>query len=299
MKKGIILIFAIFSIGIVIYFGTPSEQEVSTPNISTKKPEDLIPKGQKLPPSSNQAMPINKTEKNKNLAGFSLIKKNQYFKKIRDTIKDQWNELEECENEFDLRFGELLKLDDKDALVYLNDPNNLDNFLENVSSFNMTTPSSAKMIKQLAEPITNDVEGKEILDTVGYVKTCRSSQKSTLVWFLLNIKNKNQITALATIGFFENENSTLTYPNILFKQIFDIKSFLENYGIDPSTFLEISQIETDYAAYSKRKSEIYTNLAPENQENFNSKAQKEDYDFAVKLQSKIKLLLGKVKTKFI
>lgn len=299
MIKGIILILTIFSIGLVIYFWGSSNQEVSRPNISTNKPKDLVPKEQKPHQPTIQVIPLNNPEKKKKLEGLSSIKKNQYFKKIRDTIKDQWNELEECENEFDLRFGELLKLDDKAALEYLKDPNNLDNFLENVSSFNMTTPSSAKMIKQLAEPITSEVDGKEIVDTVGYVKTCRSSQKSTLVWFLLNLKNKNQISALATIAYFENENSTVTYPSILIQQIFDIKSFLGNYGIDQSSFPEISEIEKDYAAHSKRISEIYTNVAPENQGNFNPKVQKEDYDFAVKLQAKIKLLLGKIKTRFI
>lgn len=291
MIKKIIFILAIFSIGLVLYFGSSSNQEASRSNISTKKPKNLIPNENKLPLPPTQVIPLNKPEKNKNLGEFSSIKKNKYFKKIRDTIKDQWNELEECENEFDLRFGELLKLDDKQALEYLNDPNNLDNFLENISSFNMTTPSSAKMIKQLAEPIANDVDGKEILDMVGYVKTCRSSQKSTLVWFLINLKNKNQITALATIAYLENENSTLTYPNILIKQIFDIKSFLGNYGIDQSTFPEIAQIEKDYEAYDKR-------TAMEERTNFNPKAQKNDYEFALILQPKIKLLLEKIKSRF-
>ncbi|MFI5391456.1 MAG: hypothetical protein ACHQYQ_08850, partial [Bacteriovoracales bacterium] len=225
--------------------------------------------------------------------------KNNYFKKIGDTIKDQWKELEECENEFDLNFGELMKMGPKQANDYLSDPNNLDNFLEKISSFNMTTPSSAKMIKLLAEPIASDVDRKEILETVGFVKTCREFEKSNLLRALHNLKNKNQTTAQATIAFFENENSTLTYPNILYEQIWDIKTFLNDYGIDRTAFPEIDQIEKDQGAYHLRRGKIYDTMTSEERATFQPKIQKGDYEYAIQLQSKIKLLLKKIKEKII
>jgi len=155
------------------------------------------------------------------------------------------------------------------------------------------------MIKLLAEPIASDVDRKEILETVGYVKTCRDIEKSNLLWALQNLKNKNQITAQATIAFFENENSTLTYPYILYKQIWDIKTFLDDYGIDKSAFPEIAQIEKDQAAYYERSGKIYKTLTPEERGTFDPKTHKESYEFAIQLQSKIKLLLDKIKEKFI
>lgn len=299
MIKGIILILTIFSIGLVIYFWGSSNQEVSKQNISTNKPKDLIPKAQKPPQPTIQVIPLNSPEKKKKLEGLSSIKKNQYFKKIRDTIKDQWNELEECENEFDMHFGDLLKMGQEQAMEYLKDPNNLDNFLEKISSFNMTTPSSAKMIKQLAEPIASEMDWMEILETVGYVKTCRDREKYNLRYILFNLKNKNKKTAWATIAFFENENSTLTYPDILYNQIVDLVPFLEYYGLKKSDFPEIAQIKKDQMEFHKRKSQIYERVAPEDTGKFNPKAQKEDYDYALKLQPRIKSLLKKIKEKFI
>lgn len=233
----------------------------------------------------------------KEMKDFTFISKNKYFKKIRDTIKDQWKELEDCENEFDLQFGELIAMAPVQQLEFLKDPNNLDNFLEKISSFNMTTPSSAKMIKELAEPIASEVSGKEILDTVGYVKTCRDTEKSTLLWILHNLNIKNQDTARAHIMFFENENSTLTYPEILFRQIYDLKIFLGDYGLKESDFPEIAQIEKEHQEFRKMESDIH--LSAEERVLFNSKTQKNDYEYAIKLQAKIKLLLEKVKRNFI
>jgi len=230
---------------------------------------------------------------------FSLIAKNKYIKKIRDTINDQWKELEDCENEFDLQFGELIAMAPDQQLEYLNDPNNLDNFLEKISSFNMTTPSSGKMIKELAEPIAKEIDGKEILETVGYVKTCRDVEKASLYWIFHNLKTKNQDTARAAISFFENENSTLTYPDILARQIYDIKTFLEDYGLKESDFPEIAQLGKDHVEYREKMAEIYKNQSPEERVLFNSKTQKYDYEYAVKLQLKIKLLLEKIKRNFI
>ena len=113
--------------------------------------------------------------------GFSKQDEAEYLTKIRDIIKDQWKELEECESDFDEKFGALLALDRADAVNYLKDPINLDIFLEKLSSFKGTTPSSAKMLKELAMPITTQLDGEEIVETVGFVKTCRDNNKRELI----------------------------------------------------------------------------------------------------------------------
>jgi hypothetical protein len=143
----------------------------------------------------------------------------------------------------------------------------------------------------------SDVDRKEIIETVGYVKTCRTYEKSTLLWVLHNLKNKNQSTAQATIAYFENENSTLTYPDILYQQIWHIKNFLDDYGIDKSDFPEITQIEKDQAAYYERSAKISNTLTPEERGTFNPKTHNESYEFAIQLQSMIQLLLKKIKEK--
>ncbi len=299
MKK-IILILALLSLGLALYFGWPSKEE---PILSTEKPEKLktpIIAEEKKPISTpTQIIPSKKPIKDKKIKGFSATEKNIYFKKIKDTIKDQWKELEDCENEFDLHFDELMAMGPKQTMDYLSDANNLENFLEKFSSFNMTTPSSAKMIRLLAEPIASDVDRKEIIDTVGFVKTCKAREKSNLLWAIHNLKNKNQATAQATIAFLENENSTLTYPDILYQQIWDIKTFLDDYGIDKSTLPEIAQIEKDYSDYGRRLTKIYETRTPEESGTFDPKTHKESFEFAIQLQSKIQLLLKKLKEKFI
>jgi hypothetical protein len=293
------------SVGIIFYLywqhRLDSEKQIP-PLKNSKKIETISDRKSEIPPTPpkpTQIIPSEKPVKSKKIMGFSVTEKNNYFQKIRDTIKDQWKELEECENEFDLNFGELMKMGPNQAKDYLSDPNNLDNFLEKFSSFNMTTPSSAKMIKLLAEPIASEVDKKEIIETVGFVKTCRDLEKSNLLWVLHNLKNKNQLTAQATIGFFENENSTLTYPDILYKQIWDIKIFLDDYGIDRTAFPEITQIEKDQAAHLKKLDKIYETMTPEERATFKLRIQKEDYEYAIQLQPKIQLLLKKIKERFI
>jgi hypothetical protein len=299
----VFLVFLTF--GIIFYsywqYRIDSEKQNPSPK-NTKKIETVANEKSVIPPTTpkpTQIIPSKKPEKDKKIMGFSVTEKNNYFKKIRDTIKDQWKELEDCENEFDLHFGELMAKSDKQAMDYLSDANNLDNFLEKISSFNMTTPSSAKMIKLLAEPIASEVDRKEIIETVGYVKTCRELEKSNLLQALHNLKNKNLTTAQATIAFFENENSTLTYPDILYKQIWDIKIFLDDYRIDRTAFSEITQIEKDQAAHLKKLDKIYETMTPEERTTFKHRIQKEDYEYAIQLQSKIKFLLDKIKEKFI
>ena len=127
---------------------------------------------------------LKKKEKKQSKIGFSNQEKAEYFDNIRDIIKDQWKELEECENDFDEKFGALVKLNPIEKINYLKDPGNMEDFLDKLSKFKGTTPSSAKMIKELAMPITSELDAEEIMETVGFVKTCRDYDKTTLILLL-------------------------------------------------------------------------------------------------------------------
>lgn len=301
-KLKVFLIFLV--LGLVFYFywhnklnskkfssipSPPKNIEIITPS-ETKNIKSEIITEQKKPP---QSQPKSKTKR------FTEAEKTEYLQKIRDTIKDQWMELEDCENEFDMQFGELLSMDDKKIIEYLKDPNNLDNFLDKISSFNMTTPTSAKMIKELAEPIANEVEGNQIIKTVGFVKLCRDGEKEKLIRILHNLQIKNQRTALAGVSFFENENSTLTYPSILSKRLFDIRLFIQGYGMKETDFPELGKLVNDLNKYFMRQYKESKNSPMEEGVIFNYKTQKEDYEYAIKLQKQINFLLQKIKRSFI
>ena len=116
----------------------------------------------------------------------------EYITDIRDVIKDQWEELEECENDFDEKFGGFSLLNWDDKIKFLNDPSNLDNYLDNLNSFKGTTPSSGLMIRELADPIAAKIDPNEMFETVGYVKTCRDNFKMGLITALGQIKRKDK-----------------------------------------------------------------------------------------------------------
>lgn len=301
--KFFFLILVLLTIGITLYFGWTKNQDEVKLDISVKEPKQVkaLENTEKkfLSSPSTSIIPSKKIKLIEKTKGFSIAEKKHYFQKISETIKDQWMELEDCENEFDMHFGELLSMDDQKIIEYLKDPNNLDNFLDKISSFNMTTPTSAKMIKELAEPIANEVEGNQIIKTVGFVKLCRDGEKDKLIRILHNLQIKNPKTALAGVSFFENENSTLTYPGILGKRLYDIRFFIQDYGLKEADFPELSKLIKDLDKYFVRQYNESKNLPEQEGVIFNYKNQKEDYEYAIKLQKQINFLLQKIKRSFI
>jgi hypothetical protein len=214
----------------------------------------------------------------------------EYFTEIRDIIKDQWKELEECEYEFDDMFGHILKLGIEDQIRYLKDPGNLDIFLENLTNINWTTPSSAKMIKELAMPIASKVDPAEILDTVGIVKTCKVPQKRTLLTLLSYYLHQDKRAIFTYLTFLENEVSTLTYPRIIYGNVYELKSLFFTLKIDETKYPELKRLEKIFKNFVDL--DIRT---ARTSSDFNPHLQRIYYKQALIIQKEIKKTLKAVK----
>jgi len=214
----------------------------------------------------------------------------EYITDIRDIIKDQWKELEECENDFDEKFAYFLGLNLTEKIKYLNDPSNLDDYLDNLKSFKGTTPSSGKMIKELADPLAAKIDPNEIFETVGYVKTCEDNQKSLLIGILERVKRKDRKTIDAVFTFLESEVSTLTYPRILNENVSLLNNFLFSLGIKKEKYPQIEKLNISFYRYVDEDMRM-----ARNHHGFNANTQKHDFEFALIFQKDIQKALREIK----
>lgn len=268
MKYIITLVLIIIAVGAYLLWPTRYEPEgwdsfkgPVEEKVLIEKKEVVVEKEEKVLKPKNIKP---KTE------GFSKQDEAEYLTKIRDIIKDQWKELEDCESDFDEKFGALLALDRVDAVNYLKDPTNLDTFLEKLSTFKGTTPSSAKMLKELAMPITTQLDGEEILETVGFVKTCRDNSKRELIIIIGNFLNKSKKAKLAYLTALENEVSTLTYPRILYQYFYHLEAWLPELNIKESDIPEIKRLKDTYKKFidlDLRTARVSSDFNPEVQRN--------------------------------
>jgi len=289
--KFILPIILIVISALVIFFLWPTKYEPEDWN-SFKEPsmpvEETIKR--ERPKEIKKEPEVAKIAVSPKSKGFAKQEEAEYFNNIRDIIKDQWEELEKCEADFDDKFAPLLKLGIEGRIRYLNDPVNLDIFLENITNFQGTTPSSAKMLKELAMPIASHIDGNEIMDTVGFIKTCRENQKRQLITTISYFLHKNKNAINAALTFLENEISTLTYPSILYSKVYELKSLLFALKIDESRYPELKSLEKIYNNYTDKDMRTARSASP-----FNPEIQKLSYEHALILQKEIQKTIKAVK----
>lgn len=233
---------------------------------------------------------------------FKEIEIKNYISKLNKTIKAQYKEIEDCEKEFDVHFRDLLVMTEEKKLEYIKDPNNLDFILDKFSSINFTTPSSAKVIKEFANPILEKIKITEIYHKPGLqdrVEICEVRGKRDILELLYKSKIKKKAIMIALIDFFENENSTLDYPWILYNQIVELKKLLKNNKIPESKFPKLEQIEKDFKAFNIKINKIMSDYRPKENATWDYQEERFEYEFALKLQSDIKSLLKEIKDDFI
>jgi len=286
-----IIIFTLVLIALATYLLWPTKYEPEDWN-SFRDEENALEKKEGIiePPKDVKAPAIKQKIKKLKAPVFTKQDEAEYFNEIRDIIKDQWKELEECENDFDERFGHLTILDTKELISYLNDTSNLDDFLDKLSTFKGTTPSSAKMIKELAEPIVAQIDPNEIIETVGMVKTCRDFQKGNLLFLLKDVKRKDKKMIKAVLNFLESEVSTLTYPRILLGKVIMLEDFLSTLDIKKSKYPQLKQLNVLFKGFTDKDIRIARNHPA-----FNLEVQKYYYDFSLIYQKEIQNTLKVIK----
>lgn len=225
-----------------------------------------------------------------------------YINRLNKTIKTQYKEIEECEKEFDVHFKDLLEMTKEKQIEYLKDGNNLEYILDKFTSIPFTTPSSAKVIKEFANPISGKVRITDIYHKPGLqdrVETCSPRGKIDILELLYKSKIRKKAIMLGLISFFENENSTLDYPGILFNQIIELKKLLKLNGIPDSKYPSLGQIEDDFKAFDIKINKIMNEYTPRKNATWDYREEKLEYEFALKLQFDIKLLLKEIKEDLI
>ncbi len=286
----VILVFFAFGIIFYLYWRNKLDSgKLNLPLKNSKKIETIS--NEKSPIFPIPQKPIEKldsTEESREI----------YISKINKIIKKQYQEIEECEKEFDAHFGDLLKMNKEKQLEYIKDPNNLDNLLDKFSNINFTTPSSAKVIKELANPMSEQVKVTEIYHKPGSqdrVDICSPRGKRDILELLYKSKIKKKAIIRPLIEFFENENSTLNYPHVLFDQIIELKKLLKIQGVKESEYPQLGKIDKDFKAFDKKISEIMNELSPRENATWDYQEEKLEYEFALKLQADIKMLLNQIK----
>ena len=196
MKKlGIILI--IFSLGIIIYFYQNNKIESESLNPIVKKPKN-IEVSKIETPISGQTLP---TE----IKSSKEIEVKNYINKLNKTIKTQYKEIEDCEKEFNVHFGDLLKMNEAKQLEFIQDENNLLDLLDKFSSINFTTPSSAKVLEEFANPISEQVKVTEVYhkpDLQDRVEICSPRGKKDILNLIYKSKIKKNAIMRALIEYF-------------------------------------------------------------------------------------------------
>ncbi|TDJ04148.1 MAG: hypothetical protein E2O68_08650 [Deltaproteobacteria bacterium] len=177
-----------------------------------------------------------------------------------------------------------------DISNYLKDPNNLGEFLDNVVNFKGSTPSSAKMIKDLAMPIATQVDGNEIIETVGYVKTCRPQGKRLLIQRMIDSLKVDKKVIFAFLTFLENEASTLTYPRIMYENVYEIKRMLKILNINYLRYPELKRLEKSFQNFVDKDIRVAISASP-----FNPEIQRLAYEHALIIQKEIQKTLKAIK----
>lgn len=277
------LIFLI--LGILLYFFWPNKHEAQKPKNIKVISQDKTKIPQKIET-------LDKSEKSKE------IEIKNYINMLNKTIKAQYKEIEECEKEFDVHFRDLLEMAKEKQLEYIKDRNNLETLLDKFSSINFTTPSSAKVIKLFADPISGQVKITDIYHKPGLqdrVEICNVRGKWDILELLYQSKIKKKEIMRALIDFFENENATLDYPGILYNQVIELKKLLYINGISESKFPILGQIVKDYEAFEIKITKKMNEYSPRENATWDYEEAKLEHDFALKLQGEIKLLLKQIK----
>jgi len=284
------LIFLV--VGLIFYFFWQNKFDSKNPTLPPKESEKID-----VPVKANTLLQAPK-EKSGKVEDSREIEIKDYITKLNKTIKTQYKEIEECEKEFDVHFGDLLEMSEKKQLEYISDPNNLEALLDKFSSINFTTPSSAKVIKEFADPISEQVKITDVYHKPGLqdrVEICSARGKKDIIELLFKSKIKKKAILRALIDFFENENATLDYPWILYNQIIELKNLLKFQGIPESKFLDLGEIEKDFKEFDKKISNLLNQTPPRESATFNLEEAKFQYEFARKLQAEIKSLLQQIK----
>ena len=289
MKKlGVILI--ILALGIIIYFYQNNKIESESLSPIVKKPKNIeVSKIEN--PISGQTLPTK-------IKSAKEIEIKNYINKLNKTIKTQYKEIEDCEKEFNVHFGDLLKMKEAKQLEFIQDENNLLDLIDKFSSINFTTPSSAKVLKEFANPISEEVKITEVYhkpDLQDRVEICSPRGKKDILNLIYKSKIKKNAIMRALIEYFGNENSTLDLPYILFDQISEIKKLLKFQGIAESQYPKLRKIEKEFKIFDKKISDLMNAYSPRENATLDYQEAKLEYEYALKLQAEIKDLLRDIK----
>ena len=216
MKKLLFLTVIIFSFYIAYLLFTKEHSGSQTGFIETNSLGDHAKNNSKmeatLPIQIESQNVVNQKKDNpisvKKPQGTPSITPHEQLENLRAVITKQWDELHECESQFDQMFGKYIKEDD--SAKKLNE-NEIAEIAENMENFAAVTPSSGQMIAMLAQDVNKQIDPKIVQETVGYVKYCRNYEKSSLFYMLISAtQNKNE-AAKAAFTLLEKELSVLTY----------------------------------------------------------------------------------------
>lgn len=292
MKKlGVILIILTFVA--MIYFFRKNKIESENLNPAVEKAKNIeVKMEEKTKISPNiQTLP---TE----IKSSKEIEVKNYINKLNKTIKNQYKEIEDCEKEFNVHFGDLLKMNEAKQLEFIQDENNLLDLLDKLSSINFTTPSSAKVLEEFANPISDQVKITEIYHKPGLqdrVEICSPRGKKDILNLLYKSKIKKKAIMRALLEYFENENSTLDLPYILFDQISEIKKLLKFQGIPESQYPKLGKIEKEFKIFDKKIRDLMNAVTPRENATLDHEEPKLEYEYALKLQADIKSLLRQIR----
>jgi hypothetical protein len=287
MKKLGSLVVILAFVAIIYFFWA---NKIETENINPIAERQKVTVVKKKNPPKIQELPTN-------IQSSKEMEVKNYISKLNRTIKTQYKELEECEKEFDVHFGDLLEMNEKKKLEYISDPNNLEALLDKFSSINFTTPSSAKVLKEFANPVSEQVKITEVYHKPGLqdrVEICSPRGKKDILNLLYKSKIKKKAIMRALLEYFENENATLDLPYILFDQILELKKLLKFQGIPESRYPKLGKIEKEFKIFDKKIMDLLNTVPPRKYATLDYQEAKMEYEYALKLQADIKSLLRKI-----
>ena len=289
MKK-IWVILIILAFGAIIYFFQKNKTESENLHSIIDKAKNIQVKIEEK--TKNPPILPTKVQSSKE------IEVKNYIIKLNKTIKTQYKEIEDCEKEFNVHFGDLLKMNETKQLEFIQDENNLLDLIDKFSSINFTTPSSAKVLEEFANPISEQVKITEVYHKPGLqdrVEICSPRGKKDILNLIYKSKIKKNAIMRALIEYFGNENSTLDLPYILFDQISEIKKLLKFQGIPESQYPKLGKIEKEFKFFDKKIMDLMNAVTPRKKATWDSQEARLEYEYALKLQAEIKDLLRDIK----
>ncbi len=208
--------------------------------IKFKNPPDIRPLNPSIVPKAKEKMSIH-----------------EHIEDLRAVITKQWDEVRECESEFDQMFGKYIERINGPELYTLTEEELLD-ISEKIETFSTITPSSSLMIEMLGRDINKNIDPDLIYNTVGFIKYCREYEQDRLFALLTSkaIPNK-EIAAKAALTLLERHSNMLTYDGhyqILLLELNRLAIFLGNNNY----IEEIKAIQKKFDANHEKESVEYS-----------------------------------------